>query len=60
MPTGPNRLLKKSRPQGLPVIPWIGGHRGDLACADGTIGRVGCFELPGSQSEFPVRAMARP
>src|SRR5215203_6112327 len=27
-----SRLLKKSRPQGLPVIPWIGGHRGDLAC----------------------------
>src|SRR5215207_9229351 len=47
-----NRLLKKSRPQGLPVIPWIGGHRGDLACADGTIGRVGCSPTCGWRSAF--------
>src|SRR5215203_6117712 len=47
-----SRLLKKSRPQGLPVIPWIGGHRGDLACADGTIGRVGCSPTCGWRSAF--------
>src|SRR5215204_1833205 len=41
-----NRLLKKSRPQGLPVIPWIGGHRGDLACADETSASVLQVQTP--------------